>query len=95
MSSKPETTEPYLQVTYRHGRSIAAYYHLPHRIREKSHRTPRREPGLVVDFNRSGRPIGIEITAPRKTSVAAFNRVLKSLGLAPVAACELAPLRAA
>ena len=32
--------------------------------RQKSYRRVRIEPGLVVDLGRSGKPIGIEITAP-------------------------------
>jgi hypothetical protein len=52
-------------------------------------------PGLVIDFNRSGKPIGIEITAPRKASAKALNRVLRRLGLPAVTRADLAPLRAA
>ena len=66
--------EPYLEVTFRHGRPIAAYYYLPRRPGQKSYRAKRVEPGLVVDLSRRARPIGIEITAPRKVSVAALNR---------------------
>ena len=53
----------YLEVTFRHGRPLAAYLYLPRLPTDKSHRTARAEPGLVVDFNRRGKPIGIEITA--------------------------------
>ncbi len=58
--------EPYLEVTFRQGRPIAAYYYLPRRPGGKGHRTSRVEPGMVVDFSKTGRPIGIEITAPRR-----------------------------
>ena len=87
--------EPYLEVTFRHGRSLAAYLYLPRRPGEKSHRTTRVEPGLVIDFNRSGKPIGIEITAPSRLSLAALNRVLRELGLPTLKQADLAPLRAA
>lgn len=53
------------------------------------------EPGLVIDLARSGQPIGIEITAPSKITVAALNRVLTKLGLSLVTRNELAPLLAA
>jgi hypothetical protein len=56
---------------------------------------PDREPGLVIDFNRSGKPIGIEITAPAKLSAVALNRVLRRFDLPPVTRADLAPLRAA
>ncbi len=45
---------PYLEVTFRHGRPLAAYYYLSRRPGEKSYRTAKAQPGLVIDFNRSG-----------------------------------------
>ena len=85
----------YLEVTFRHGHPLAAYLYLPRRPGDKSHRSERVEPGLVIDFNRSGSPIGIEITAPAKLSAAGLNRVLRRLGLPKVTRADLAPLRAA
>ncbi|HYV85424.1 MAG TPA: DUF2283 domain-containing protein [Patescibacteria group bacterium] len=87
--------ESYLEVTFRHGRPVAAYYYLPRKPGEKSHRARRIEPGLVIDLGRSGQPIGIEITAPSRITVAALNRVLTKLGLSRVTRNELAPLLAA
>ena len=87
--------ETYLEVTFRHGRPIAAYYYLPRKRGQKCCRTMRIKPGLVIDISRDGRPIGIEITAPRKISVASLNRVLTKLGLSRVTRQELAPLLAA
>ncbi len=87
--------DAYLEVTFRHGRPLAAYLYLPRRAGDKSRRTAKAEPGLVIDFNRSGKPIGIEITAPGKVSAAALNRVLRRLGLPRVTRADLAPLRAA
>lgn len=52
-------------------------------------------PGLVVDFRSDGRPIGIELTAPDKVSLAALNKVLLDLGLPLASAEDLAPLPAA
>jgi len=85
----------YLEVTFRHGRPLAAYLYLPRVPSDKSYRTERAAPGLVIDFNRSGKPIGIEITAPAKLSPAALNRVLSRLRLPTVTRADLAPLRAA
>jgi hypothetical protein len=87
--------DAYLEVTFRHGRPLAAYLYLPRRPGQKSYRTSRVEPGLVIDFGRGGKPIGIEITAPGKVSVAALNRVLRQLGMPTVTRDDLAPLRAA
>lgn len=86
---------PYLEVTYRRGRAIAAYYYLPRRPGQRSMRTRRVEAGMLVDFARGGRPIGVEITNPGALSVAAFNRVLRELGFASVSREDVAPLIAA
>lgn len=85
----------YLEVTFRHGRPLAAYYYLPRRPKDKSRRTKRVELGLVIDFARDGRPIGIEIVAPDKLTLVAFNRVLRELGFPPLKRADLAPLVAA
>ena len=87
--------EPYLEVTFRRGHVLAAYYYLPRRSGQKSHRTRRVEPGLVIDFARGGQPIGVEVTAPTRFSLAALNRVLRELGFAPATRADLAPVLAA
>lgn len=85
----------YLEVTFRQGRPLAAYLYLPREANDKSYRTARVGPGLVIDFNRGGKPIGIEITAPGKLSAASLNRVLRRFGLPTVTRADLTPLRAA
>jgi hypothetical protein len=62
-------TERSLQVTYRKGRTFAAYLHLSHPTGEKSARTAASPDGLlIVDYAASGRPLGVEITAPQAAS---------------------------
>ena len=87
--------EPYLEITFRHGRPLAAYLYLPREGNEKSARTEQAAPGLLIDFAADGRPLGLEITAPGKVSAATINRVLADLGLSPLSDVDLAPLRAA
>jgi hypothetical protein len=87
--------EAYLEVTYRHGRPLAAYYYLPRRPGERAYRTSRGPSGLLIDYTRRGRAIGIEISAPSMLSLAAMNRVLRDLGQKPVKRSELSPLLAA
>ena len=87
--------ETYLEVTYRHGRPIAAYLYLGREPGEKSCRTQRVEPGMVIDLNSAGRAIGIEITAPGQVSLAVLNEILADLGLSPITQADLAPLKAA
>jgi uncharacterized protein YuzE len=86
----------YLEVTYREGKPVAAYYYLPRLDgQRRSVRTRRVEPGLLIDYAKDGSAIGVEITAPSAISVTAFNRVLRALGVAPVKRQEIAPLLAA
>ena len=87
--------ESYLEITYRRGRPVAAYFYLPRTSRDRSYRTTKAPGGLLIDYARGGRPIGIEITAPSKATAARINRVLKELGFPPVKRAYLAPLRAA
>jgi len=87
--------EAYLEVTYRHGRPLAGYYYLPRRPRDRAFRTARGPAGLLIDYARGGRAIGIEITAPSVLSLAAMNRVLRDLGQRPIKRTELSPLLAA
>jgi len=85
----------YLEVTFRKGRPLAAYLYLPREPGEKSSRTAKADPGLVVDFNDRGKPIGIEINAPTLLTLEALNKVLKDLGLQGMEPSDLAPLAAA
>jgi len=87
--------DAYLEVTYRHGLPLAAYYYLPRRPGDRAYRTSRGPSGLLVDYTRGGRAIGIEISAPSMLSLAAMNRVLRELGQRPITRTELSPLLAA
>ena len=68
-------TERGLQVTYRRGQVLAAYLTLAHPTGQKVSRTQATVDGLlVVDVASNGLPIGIEITVPRKVTLAALKR---------------------
>jgi len=69
-----EMKRAYLEVTFRRGRRLVAYLYLPRAEREKSYRNVRAEAGLLIDSNREGRPVGIEITAPTRVSLASLNK---------------------
>jgi len=83
----------YLQVTYRHGRPLAAYLFLPRRDGDKSTRTEIASAGLVIDYTADGRAMGVEITAPTQTTASDLNKVLRALGVAPLDRRDIAPLR--
>lgn len=87
-------TPTYLEITYRNGRALAAYLYLERQADDRSDRTEIAGPGLVVDLNRAGRPIGIEITAPGKVTLEQINDVLKRFNLPLATRADLAPLAA-
>ena len=87
--------QTYLEVTYRRGRPLAAYLYLPRGKGDKSVRTAKAEPGMVIDFAQDGKAIGVEMTAPTKVTASDLNRVLTELGAPPIAGEDLAPLKAA
>lgn len=70
----------YLQVTYENGRPLAAYLYFPREPGVKSARVEQAGHGILIDFAESGKPIGIEVTAPAAASLADINAVLKRLG---------------
>ena len=88
-------TDSYLEVTFRQGRAIAAYLYLSRRSKDRSARTQVAAGGLVIDFAKDGRAIGVEITSPQAVTLAALNRVLRGLGVDGLKRGDLAPLRAA
>ena len=85
----------YLEVTFRKGQPLAAYFYLLRKLGDISVRTERHDRGLMIDFAPDGRAIGIEITAPASLSPEALNRALAAVDQQPATASELAPLAAA
>jgi hypothetical protein len=89
-------TERSLQVTYRKGRAFAAYLHLSHATGEKSAKTVASPDGLlIVDYGATGRPVGVEITAPQAVPLERLNRLLAELGEPLMAEQDYNPVRAA
>ncbi|MCG8449659.1 MAG: hypothetical protein MI725_08775 [Pirellulales bacterium] len=86
--------DSYLEVTFRHGRVLAAYYYLPRSSDARVVKTESAESGLKIDFDSEGIPLGIEITSPNSLTLVAFNAVLERFGYSPVEPQELAPLAA-
>lgn len=85
----------YLEVTYRHGRPMAAYLYLPRQTDDKSKTVELEESGLLVDRAADGRPLGVEITDPSLVTLETLNRVLARLHESPLTAVELKPIIAA
>ena len=87
----------YLEITLRQGKVIAAYLYLPREPQERSQRTEKVGEGILVDYGKAGRPIGIEITAPAQVMalLSDLNQVLARSNVRPVEPGELSPLLAA
>jgi hypothetical protein len=88
------TREIYLEMTYRHGKPLAGYLYLPRQEGDKVARSRKAALGLVVDYARDGRPIGVEITSPSAISLKTVNELLTTLHVQTLGAEELAPLLA-
>jgi hypothetical protein len=82
----------YLEITYRHGKPIAAYFYLPRQAGDGSGRTVAGDAGLVTDYNADGRPIGIEITSPSNLTLASLNAALAAAKQPPATPDDIAPL---
>lgn len=93
MATSPQ--QPYLEVTFRHGRPLAAYLYLPRDGGQKVSTSRPVGQGLVVDLDQDGVPVGIEITAPSGVTLAALNGVLRDHGMPELSPADLEPLRAA
>ena len=85
----------YLEVTFRKGKPLAAYLYLARASGAPSVRSEPTGAGMVVDIGAGGAPIGVEITAPSRITLAEVNELLGRYGLAPLNSEELAPLLAA
>jgi uncharacterized protein YuzE len=85
----------YLQVTFRDGKPFAAYLYLPRKKRGKAARTADMGDGLLVDYDATGAPMGVEIVSPSAVTLKTVNTVLARLGQPVLSAREWAPLRAA
>ena len=57
-----------VQVTYRHGKALAAYIYLNRRKGQKSVRTEEIRPNLLVDYSKDGFPLGIEVLSLKQSS---------------------------
>lgn len=84
--------DAYLELTYRRGRLLAGYLHLPRQDGDRAHHSKKVAPGLVADFAADGRPIGLEIVSPSQASAETINAALSDLRLATLTKEDLAPL---
>jgi hypothetical protein len=84
-------SKPYLEITFRGGKALAAYLYLDRRAGDT---VAESQPhGVVVlDFSADRRVIGVEILSPTATSMREVLGVLNSHAVKGVSAEELTPL---
>jgi uncharacterized protein YuzE len=85
----------YLEVTYRKGKPVAAYLYLPRDLGATATRTEDAGNGLRIDYDATGKALGIELTAPGLATAEHVNAVMLRLGHDPLQSREWAPLEAA
>jgi uncharacterized protein YuzE len=85
----------HLEVTYEDGRPWVAYLYLPRKQNETSQHSIEAEPNMVLDINREGRLIGIELLTPEQVTLAAIYAVLEEYGIEPLGKAVLKTLVAA
>jgi len=83
-----------LEISYRDGRPRLGYLYLSDPS-EKSEHSRRISAEIVIDINKDGQLIGIELLDPENTTVGAINDVLKQYSLEPLKESDLKPLLAA
>jgi hypothetical protein len=88
-------SRPSIEITYRAGKMIAAYISLGGASSARCSSTREMAPGMVIDFARDGRAIGLELALPKSATLVGVNRVLRSVGAAPLRRTDFAPLRVA
>jgi len=84
----------YLEVTYSRGKALAAYLYLPRVTDVRAARTEHGGNGLRVDYDASGKPIGLALPAPSDVTRADVNAVLARIGEPELAPEEWTPLGA-
>jgi len=83
-----------LELTYRGGRPRLGYLYLSEDPNEKSEHSRRVGAAMVIDLNKGGKLIGIELLAPSMVTLEAINGILKEYGMEPLKESDLAPLLA-
>ena len=84
-----------LTISYTEGKAYAAYLTLPHKSGLKSYRQREMAPDIIVDFDHQGRPLGIEMLDPRRTTWTKLNRIMDKLQMPRLPREWVRPLRAA
>ena len=84
-----------VQVTYEHGRPLAGYIYLQGEPGQRASRTEHVSPDVLIDYSDQNVPLGIEVLAPGRVSLAEIHEAFDRIGLERPSARDLQPLQAA
>ena len=87
------TERPYLTVTYRDGKFVAAYLDL--RKPEGRVRTKRLSGSVLLDIDAQGNPVGIELLSKEALNAETLNALLAPFGMLTIHESDLKPAQAA
>lgn len=82
----------HVKITYLRGRMLAAYVAFGHAGPGEIARSEEVGDGLVADYARDGRLLGVEIVQPQPARIADWRRVLERIRAPRVEDEDLAPL---
>jgi hypothetical protein len=85
--------ETRVEVIFKKGRPVAAFFHLGGAEKGKSGRQIHVRPNMTAHFDASGHSVGLEIKLPAKLELLQVNEVLRELGASPVTEADLAGVR--
>ena len=86
--------QPYLEVTYRQGKPLAAYLYLARRPGDTAARTERHG-SFLIDYAPDGRTIGVEFTSVGTVNLTELNHLLAAAHQPALTDLDVRPLEAA
>ncbi len=86
-------TKPRIEIVFRRGRPVAAFFHLREGVSGKSGRTISLGAQLTAHYDASGHPVGLELALPTQVRLGDVNDALRELSSGPVEESDLVPLR--
>jgi hypothetical protein len=87
--------KPRIEIVFRRGRPVAAFFHLREGTSGKSGRTIAIRPQMTAHYDDAGHPTGLELSLPTRASALEVNDALRELSGDPVEDADLVPLRMA
>jgi hypothetical protein len=85
--------KPRLEIVFRKGRPVAAFFHLKEGASGKTGRTIPIRPSMTAHYDDSGLPIGLELPLPTAVPLEHLNEALRELGSEGVGEADILALR--